>query len=245
MWLIGQNADFVKECKNMYYHGTTRDNADIMVREQFMLPSTGDDQWLGTGYYFYYDIEYAFRWILLKYTNNFKNEYRNSYDKIFDEYSIVSAQIDISDDRVFDMDNIKHHLLFIDTKTKLSEKTAKSLKYYDRLKNQAVVDGVVFNFLFGYTDCKEKYDAVRAVFPISYIFDNSRMDYLPEPQLCIKNADIVSEYQKLLIDKVPDEFKCFITSYNQNKMRLKEKRNLIKYKKSPRSVKYKRKVDVS
>lgn len=223
----------------MCYHGTTKDNADIIIRDRYMLPSTGDDQWLGEGYYFYYDIEYAFRWILIKYTNNFKNQYADNYDKIYNEYSILSAKIDIDQERVFDLDKIEHRLLFINTKMAISEKTARSQKYNNRLKNNSVVDGVIFNYLFKYEDYKEKYDAVKVTFPISYIFDNSRMDYLPEPQLCVKNIEVISNYKLASTKEVPEQYKNFIVDYNKVKKKLSEK-NKNKYKKTQRNVKYKR-----
>lgn len=226
----------------MYYHGTTKDNADVIVKDQFMLPSVGDDQWLGEGFYFYFDVEYAFRWILIKYTNNFTNKYTNNYDNIYEEYSIVSAEIHINSERLFDLDNINHRLLFISVKTEISKKIEQSVKYRDKVKNnRTVVDGVVFNYLFKYMKYGEKYDAVKAVFPISYIFDDSRMDYLPEPQLCVKNIDIISDYKRCSTDKVPEQHKKFIVNYNQAKHDLKLKRNdYARYKSKPKSVKYKK-----
>lgn len=229
----------------MYYHGTTKDNADIIVKSQFMQPSVGDDQWLGEGYYFYYDVEYAFRWILIKYTNNFKNEFSNNYDNIYEEYSILSAKINIDPERLFDLDNIHHKLLFISVKTELSKKTEQSEKYHNRIKNNAIVDGVVFNYLFKYMKYEEKYDAVRAVFPISYIFDDSRMDYLPEPQLCVKNITVISDYEKFSTDQVPEEYKKFIVDYYQAKRCLKQKKDFAKYKIKPKSIKYKKEGLVS
>lgn len=99
----------------MYYHGTTKGNTDDIVKTQLMIPSVGDEQWLGDGCYFYVDAEYAFRWILIKYTNNFRNEFSADYSNIYGEYTIVSAEINIDDERLFSM------------------------------KNNSVVDGVVFN----------------------------------------------------------------------------------------------------
>ncbi len=224
----------------MYYHGTTKDNADIIVQTQLMKPSIGDEQWLGDGCYFYVDAEYAFRWILIKYTNNFRNEFSADYSNIFENYSIISAEININPERIFSMENIKDRLLFINVKTEMSKKTEQSEKYRDRIKNNSIVDGVVFNYLFKYMGYGEKYDAVIAIFPISYILDDSRMDYLPEPQICVKNVDVLSDYRKFSDVKVPKEYEEFIVNYNQVKYSLKQKRNLAKYKIKPKSIKYKK-----
>lgn len=177
----------------MYYHGTTKGNADDIVKTQLMIPSVGDEQWLGDGCYFYVDAEYAFRWILIKYTNNFRNEFSADYSNIYGEYTIVSAEINIDDERLFSMENIQNRLLFIKVKTEISQKMAQSDKYRGSMKNNSVVDGVVFNYLFKYEGYDKKYDAVKAVFPISYIYDDSRMDFLPEPQICVKNSKILSD----------------------------------------------------
>lgn len=59
----------------MYYHGTDNVSAYEILKKGFVKPSIGDNHWLGDGYYFYKSEEYAFRWILLKYTDNFRNQY--------------------------------------------------------------------------------------------------------------------------------------------------------------------------
>ena len=110
----------------MYYHGTTKDAATTIVQTQFMEPSIGDAHWLGNGCYFYENEEYAFRWILIKYTDNFRNKFSADYSGIYSKYSILSANIKIDSERVFSMENIHHRLLFIQVKTKLSEKTKES-----------------------------------------------------------------------------------------------------------------------
>lgn len=220
----------------MYYHGTAKDIADIIVESQQMKSSVGDDQWLGDGYYFYCDAEYAFRWILIKYTNNFRNEFASDYSNIYDKYSIISAEINISPERLFSMDNIHHRLLFIETKNEINKKLEKSKKY-----RGSVVDGVVFNFLFQKLNYGDQFDAVKAVFPISYIFDNSRMDFLPEPQICVKNEKVISNYKKCSSEKVPEEFEKFIVRYNKIKYDLMQKRtDYSKYKRAPKCIKYKK-----
>ena len=224
----------------MYYHGTTKDAATTIVQTQFMEPSIGDAHWLGNGCYFYENEEYAFRWILIKYTDNFRNKFSADYSGIYSKYSILSANIKIDSERVFSMENIHHRLLFIQVKTKLSEKTKESEKYREYLKNGAIVDGVVFNFLFNHEGYIEKYDAVRAVFPISYIYDDSRLEYLPEPQLCVKNAEVISSYTLYSKEEVPEAYKGFIISYNQVKKELIKKRKLDRYRKKPGSIKYKK-----
>ena len=223
----------------MYYHGTDKDSARTIVETQSMRPSEGDSHWLGDGYYFYVDVEYAFRWILIKYTRNFSNEFSEDYGKIYEEYAVVSAELNIEEDRLFSMEDIKHKIIFIDTKKALCEKAEQSGRLREIIRKNSMVDGVVFNYLFKYARFGEKFDAVKAIFPISYCFDNSRMEFLPEPQICVKNVKIISDYKKYSEDIIPDEYKEFIEKYNQIKDDLKIKR-LSKYKAPKKSIKYKK-----
>lgn len=223
----------------MYYHGTDKDSAEAIVLTQKMQPSEGNNHWLGDGYYFYADAEYAFRWILMKYTNNFRNEFTDDYSKVFDDYSILSAELNIEVERVFSMENVKHKMLFLETKNALLNKAQESKQYKDLIERYGIVDGVVFNYLFKYQDLGNKYDAVKAVFPISYVFDNSRIEYLPEPQICVKNVKVISDYQNYSQEIALDNYKEFMIKYNQIKTSLKSK-NLSKYKKKTKRIKYKK-----
>ena len=228
--------------RGMYYHGTTKDSAEIIVNTQCVKSSIGNDHWLGDGIYFYINVEYAFRWILIKYTNNFKNEFAKDYENIYDKYSILSASINIRPERLFSMEDINHRLLFIETKMALSKKAEGSKRYSEKVKNKTIVDGVVFNYLFKFEEYGKKYDAVKAVFPISYICDDSRMEYLPEPQICVKNSEIISGYKIHSENKVPKELVEFIDRYNRTKYELRRKKNFNKYKNKPKSIKYQKEV---
>lgn len=220
----------------MYYHGTDNGSAEIIVKTQQMCPSIGEHQWLGDGCYFYCDKEYAFRWILIKYTENFKNKFTEDYSRIFDKYAIICAEININSNRLFSMDNIQHSMLFNKAKEELITNTVKkSIKY----KKHKVIDGIVFNFLFNKMNYKESYDAVKAVFPISHICNDSRLEFLPEPQICVKNLSIISNIQKYSEKVVPEEYITFIIDYNSLKNKLKKKKHSEKYTKKNPSVKYK------
>lgn len=223
----------------MYYHGTDKDSAGTIVLTQKMQPSRGDDHWLGDGCYFYADAEYAFRWILMKYTKNFHNEFADDYDKVFESYSILSAELNIDTERLFSMEDVKHKMIFLETKNALFDKAQESDQYRDNVAENDIVDGVVFNYLFKYQGYDKKYDAVKAVFPISYTFDNSRIAYLPEPQICVKNTEIIFNYQEYSREVALDEYKEFMVKYNQIKNSLRSK-SLSRYKKKKRSIKYKK-----
>ena len=74
---------------------------------------------------------------------------------------------------------------------------------------------------------------MKAIFPISYVFDNSRMEYLPEPQICVKNVDVISDYREYSQEVALDNYKEFMIKYNQIKASLRSK-SLSRYKKKKR-----------
>lgn len=57
-----------------------------ILAKGFLIPSKGDKHWLGDGYYFYKEEEYAFRWILLQYASGFKDDYKEYYKDTVPEH---------------------------------------------------------------------------------------------------------------------------------------------------------------
>lgn len=184
-----------------------------------MKPSIGDEHWLGDGYYFFRDDLYAFRWIVIKYTRNFKSKNWEKIDDIYKEYMILSA--DITLDKVFSLDNLAHKMLFLKIKSSLKQKLQDSPCY----QNKEIVDGVVINIMFNEMGYADKFDAVEATYPIAYVYDtNSRQDYIPEYQLCVKNLLTISNIQKYNGTEVPQEYINFIKEYTLVKQQCLEKR---------------------
>lgn len=223
----------------MYYHGTKAERANDILKRGYMNPSIGDHHWLGDGYYFYSEEEFAFRWILIQYTKNFSNEYKSDYDKIFEEYSILSAELKESC-RFFSLDDINNKTFFIKFKNELSKKAEYSERFDKKIRKDGIPDGVALNVLFEYMDYKDKYDAVEATFPVACIFEQSRLDYLPEKQTCVKNVLVIEKLKKCNGDSVPDKFKVFINDYNMSKSILRQ--SLIENNKENDAKKYKKKL---
>lgn len=217
----------------MYYHGTKAENANDILAKGFFNPSIGDHHWLGDGYYFYSDAEYAFRWILLKYTQNFTNIFKINYDKIFEVYTILSVSLHPSS-RFFSLDQIKHKTLFIKVKNEIRKKAEYSKRYQEQIKREGIADGVIINILFEYMGYDQRFDVVEATFPIALSNCDSRLDFLPEKQICVKNLHMIQNPQKWNCDSVPENFKIFIDDYMQSKKLLRQSsQNSIaqKYKK--------------
>lgn len=194
------------------YHGTEIKCGNEILAKGFLIPSKGDKHWLGDGYYFYKEEEYAFRWILLQYASGFKDDYKEYYNDIFIKYTIISADIDT--DKIFDLDNIKDKLLFI----KIGNIIKKKAEYSSRFKRKKIEDGVIINVMFSELGYDKDYDAVSATFPIAYSYNtDSRQDFLPEPQICVKNQIVIKNIQKHNKDIVPEHYKQFIDDYQSIK----------------------------
>lgn len=215
----------------LYYHGTTVDIADKFLKTGLMHPSIGDDHWLGDGVYFYTYEEYAFRWILIKYTNNFSNEYKSDYSKIFKNYSILA--VDISENaRIWDLDKIQNKTFLIQARNEICQKMKYS-KRFTKLKDN-LSDGIIINILFEEMGFDSEYDVVTATFPISYCFEQSRLAYLPEMQVCVRNVTVIQNISQCNGSSVPDVYNKFINDYNCSKSILKERNtvhNIQRYKK--------------
>lgn len=132
---------------------------------------------------------------------------------------ILSADIDLG--RVFSLDNLRNKMLFLSLKNSLKLKLQDSIRY----KNNEIVDGLVINIMFNEMGYADKYDAVEATYPIAYVYDtDSRQDYIPEYQLCVKNLLTISNIQKYNGTEVTQEYINFIKEYNLIKQQCLEMR---------------------
>ncbi len=180
------------------YHGTRRDCLDAILREGFR-PSIGDKHWLGDGVYFFTELFYAYKW---RY-DACKAKTRRPDIPFVVDCCIVQAQIVTSNDRVFDMTKFEYYAEFQEWRLEIEQIMPRT----DRAKN-AVLDGVVLNYMFSYFGVKEyreKFDVVKAQF----LFDSNGMHLtdlklpkgIPQMQICVKNL-IASSGEKTIQDVV-------------------------------------------
>lgn len=180
------------------YHGTEKKRGEEILSKQEMPVSISDERkqhWLGDGVYLYREKFYAFRWILLMYGE--RNEKDNA-EELLKKYSILEVEIEYNRERVFNLDNPEHCVVFKEIEKKLKEKST----FSEKLKSMEYTDGVIINIMFKNMKYGENYDAVEATFPI-YNFDltlpkgGSRIKSLNEYQLCIKNNRIIKEIRDI------------------------------------------------
>ena len=193
------------------YHGTSVEFGKKILIEQKMRPSRGDDQWLGDGQYFFRNDFYAFRWIVIKYTEGFKNNNTKKIELIYDHYMILKADINLNPDRVYSLYDPIAHANYMNLLDLLQEKQEYSEKY----KNKEIVDGVVINILFTRMGYGKRYDAVEAMFNISTKSKRkTRFNSFSEYQVCIKNSDIIKRIVKFNNENVPEQYIKTLNDYN-------------------------------
>ncbi len=202
------------------YHGTDLKTGKIIIESQKMEPSRGDHHWLGDGIYFYRDQKYAFRWVVIKYTENFQNLRAQDYKKIFQKYIILTA--DVKSDRIFDLDNPEMKLFFLDLRNKILHKSDQSERIQMQLNESGFSDGVILNVLFERMGLNASYDCVSATFPISYSDSTgSRLNYIPELQICVKNAEVIKNIKEFNIEENFSDFREFVELYRKIKYQMK------------------------
>lgn len=213
------------------YHGTDIKTGNIIIESQKMEPSRGDQHWLGDGVYFYKDAKYAFRWIVIKYTGNFKNLQSRDYKNIFHDYIILTA--DLNSDRILNLDNPETKLFFLELRKTILKKSEFSKRIQIQLNEAEFTDGVVLNILFEKMGFNDQYDYVSATFPIAISEESeSRLCYIPELQICVKNTDIINDIREFHIEEDFSDFKEFVELYRKTKreMNSSKKRRTVNKK---------------
>ena len=214
------------------YHGTTEVVAKSMISSQecifsFSKAPTDKDYynlWLGDGFYlFEYDF-YAFKWMAGK----LKNYDEPRAIEIFkDEYCILKVSMEPHEDRVFDLNNLKHRTAFDRILTGLM-----NLNPPNRgLKKEYFTDGLVINILFNELDYSDNYDIVVSMFPINKgnydKFNQLRSGPLLQKQYCVKNKNIIREISQFdFYESIDDYMNIWETLFPKTKPFGKEEESI-------------------
>ncbi len=177
------------------FHGTEKQRGLRFIKNQIMDKSIGDKHWLGDGAYFYEKVTFAYKWIqdMFKYRQYRKH---TGFDDLIDKYIILFCNIEVDNNRIFNLDdNIDHKCIFEYFGSKLEE----SKKYSERFSRYKIGDGVVLNIMFSEYKYINNYDAVIASFVTKqyrYKDSNTRLNYVLEKQICVKNLNIVYDIKE-------------------------------------------------
>lgn len=206
------------------YHGTEKKRGEKMLADQKMIASISDDRrqhWLGDGIYLYRELFYAFRWIESMYRNHFGEDAMR--EDLLKKYSILSVMIDYDLDRIFNLNNPEHYIVFKKTEMMYRQKSAFSSK----LEKYEYSDGVIINILFKNLKYGEYYDAVEAIFSTvelnEMLADKSRIKSISEYQLCVKNDRIINEIRDVTDTIDYDAYNVRILNFEQFRKKYKKK----------------------
>lgn len=211
----------------MVYHGTTKENAESIVRDNYMRESRGDRHWLGDGIYFYCDFLYALRWIRC----------RDKTENLLQSHAIISAKLNVEEERIFSFLNSDHKMIFDMVLEECKERKRKL-----DIQDGAMVDGAVLNIMFKKMKYGKEYDMIKAIFihedkKMSEV--NSRLYYFPEIQICVKNGEIIEELRQVDVCEeeilknlaVIDSFSERVSGVIKTKdMRYSTRKRKLKYK---------------
>lgn len=208
------------------YHGTYRARGEKILKERRMEASIGDSHWLGDGSYFFVEDFFAYKWIIDMYRSHYKKDCED--DSLLENYLIISARLK-ENVRVFDLINAKHKIEF-DT---VFAELAKKKELIPRFQNVEIADGVVINYMFNELGYESEFDLVRAVFIINqrhYKHVNSRLGFIPQEQICIKNLEVVQDAIEYNYTGKTSEYKDLIKNmYFGNVLSEKKALHNVKY----------------
>lgn len=200
------------------YHGTEIEKTEKIVGSQSFRPSSGDEHWLGDGIYFYEEKMYAIRWLCIVYNRKYQG-HTPKFENVIAKYGIVLANIDVTEDRVFDLTKTEYKIIF----DAVHKETIKKYKP----KNGEMVDGAVLNYMFYRMGYKKKFDIIKAIFiheDNDISISNTRLAYIPETQYCVVNSSIIKKIEHINILESDKLLFDYAVQYNAE-----GNGNLIKY----------------
>ncbi|WP_346877598.1 hypothetical protein [Clostridium sp. UBA5712] len=218
------------------YHGTERQRGNKIICNKKMEESIGDHHWLGDGAYFYEQLFFSYKWIKDMFKSK-QNVNHKTFKELASKYMILSCKIRVNEERIFDIDNnIEHKYIF----DRFSERIQEGKSYSERLKTQTIADGVVLNVMFSEYKYMNKYDLVIASFKrnnFKYKNSRTRLNYVLEKQICVKNLKVVYDIIEKDFENEYDNLYDLMKEYSN-----REQQNRVSYNKrkaNPHNVYFK------
>lgn len=170
----------------MLFHGSNKSRGKTLLQTQIMPITRGINHWLGDGSYFFTEEIHAYKWIVDMYKKRYSNSLNHT--KLLTHYMIVETLLTIPKVRVFDLTKAEHKIIF--------DQVLKLMREKKQIPSNEMAEGVVLNYLFDIIGYSEDYDIVRALFEMNrnrYKDVRSRLGYLPQEQICIKNINVLDQ----------------------------------------------------
>lgn len=161
------------------YHGTKKENVNSILEEEFNM-SEEDDEYLGTGIYFYErDILQAIYW-----------RTKAKKDKIKD-VGVIKANI--KSDKLIDLTLTSHYEYVYDLSEKIRKK-AKDALNKNRFKSTELNPKIIFNTLYRL----KEFDVIKHIFKVPH---GGRVIgtqvYRSQIQLCIRNRNVIHNLEEV------------------------------------------------
>ncbi|MUG71335.1 hypothetical protein [Paenibacillus validus] len=180
------------------YHGNTESAIDQIVLAQTLLPhlkSTGDEHYLGDGYYFYHDDTQAKVWSIMKVTRNEKYREEN--------WAVLKCTVRINEDHYMDLDLREHQDFFFQQMLRLnseiSEKKLDVDEYHDSFMCNHLANILNLHLISKTFPYKDKQEVLPP------LFSNHRSKpygitrhFRTEKQYCVINTDIILSFEKVM-----------------------------------------------
>lgn len=163
--------------KYIGYHGTSKEAADLILKSNYFYSSRDEEEWLGEGVYFFEDDSLqALDWC--------------KKVKKFNGYCILKS--DIEAEKVVNMIDKKTYREF----SELSKHIKGKYKTRSDHKPRKLINSVIFNIMYNI----EKYDIVRAAFPIMTEEVADRSNIVPmQIQLCVRNKECIKSVKEEIL----------------------------------------------
>lgn len=189
------------------YHGSNRSRGQEVISEQKMKITTGDAHWLGDGSYLFTEDFQSYKWI----RDMFKSRHGHkeiNYSNININYLILECKIETKKARVLDLTKSEHKILF--------DKVRKKMVEMNKIVSADVTEGVTLNYMFNELGFKDEFDLVKAIFILNqkhYKDFKSRLAFLPQEQICIKNPEVVKAIEEFNFESKVDLYEGILKDY--------------------------------
>jgi hypothetical protein len=160
------------------YHGTKGVYARQIVSSGYFKPSLDENDWLGSGVYFFEDdIKQAYYYCIKA--------------KKYTSWAILWARIEA--DNVIDLTKLDHFEEFQKIAKKIKDRYLKTKEG----KPRKLINSVVLDMMYKL----KPYDVVRCHFevPSGFVVDRTNVKAM-QTQLCVRNANCIKEFKEVPYD---------------------------------------------
>lgn len=213
---------------DIIFHGSNRHRGEQIICNQRMDLSVGDSHWLGDGSYFFVEDFHSYKWIVDMFRKKHKIPF--NFENLDEFYLILKGNIEVNKERIFDLTKTEYKVLF--------DRVYKEIE--ERIGEKQIAEGVIINYMFNeLPNYSSEFDLVRALFILNtnkYRNARTRIGYMPQEQLCIKNLEIVKNITEYNYKDRIDTFDLILADYyfelndKKNKSYSTEKRSMYYYK---------------